>query len=120
MTTKGDPETVRTISLRITGLALIAAVLFTLDPDHSNRALVLALNVTLIVGALLALQNVLAVALATFALAATNAEPNSQDWLLATAYPMLAVAAGACVLVILVRRFQKRVIETRQSRWKDR
>ncbi len=100
----------------MTGLVLIGIAMFTLDGTSQSPVHTLWLPLLMAVGAMLALRNVLAVALAVIALAGIRMQPGDADWVPGIAYPLLTAAAGIATVVLLWRRFNKRIHETREAR----
>ena len=113
---KGAPETDSTVRMRIAGLVLIGAGLFSIDGGSSAPMHTLILPLVMAAGAALALRNVLAVALAVLALAGIRAEPGHPDWVVGVAYPALAAAAGLTVATLLFLRFKAYSAQTRSER----
>ena len=85
--------------------------------SHSDAPLHdLWLPLVMAIGAMLALQNILAIALGTTALAGIHTNFHSADWVPAQAYPLLALLGSVTIAVILVQRFRERIIATRAER----
>lgn len=102
--------------LRGAGLILIMVGVLTFD-EHASTALhTLWLPLLMAAGAALALQNILAVALAITALTGIHADPAAQDWVTARAYPLLAAAGTAATAIILTIRFRRNMIASRDAR----
>jgi hypothetical protein len=95
---------------------MILTGLLTYDANATSVVHTLGLPLLMAVGTALALQNMLAVALAITALAAVHAEPQAPDWVISRAYPFLAAVGAATIVVILVRRFRSTVQATREAR----
>jgi hypothetical protein len=109
-------QTSRSTLLRGLGLTLILGSSLIFD-SHSDTPLHdLWLPLVMGIGAILALQNILAVALGTTALAGIHTNFHSVDWVPAQAYPLLALLGSVTIAVILVRRFRERIITTRAER----
>lgn len=109
-------QTSRSTLLRGVGLILILASSLIFD-GHSDAPLHdLWLPLVMAIGAILALQNILAVALGTTALAGIHTDFQSADWISAQAYPLLALLGSVTIVVILVQRFRERIITTRSER----
>lgn len=109
-------QTSRSTLLRGVGLTLILASSLIFD-SHSDEPLHdLWLPLVMAIGAMLALQNILAVALGTTALAGIHTNVHSTDWVPAQAYPLLALLGSVTIAVILVRRFRERIVTTRAER----
>ena len=106
----------RTMILRGAGLALILTGALTFDEAATVPMHTLWLPLMMAVGAALALQNLLAVALAITALAGIHADPGGSDWVAARAYPALAGAGAVVITVILARRFRHTMANTRAAR----
>lgn len=102
--------------LRGAGLILILVGALTFD-EHADTVLhTLWLPLLMAAGAALALQNILAVALAITALAAIHANPDAEDWVTARAYPVLAAIGATTIAVILTSRFRRNMESTRDAR----
>lgn len=95
-------------------LILASSLIFDTASDAPLHSLWLPLMMA--IGAMLALQNVLAVALATTALSAIHTNLTSADWVIALAYPLLAALGTVTITVILVQRFRHQVVATRAAR----
>ncbi len=109
-------QTSRSTLLRGVGLTFILGSSLIFD-SHSDTPLHdLWLPLVMAIGAILALQNVLAVALGTAALAGIHTNFQSADWVTAQAYPLLALLGTLTIVVILVQRFRKRILTTRSER----
>ena len=113
---KDTLQTSQSTLLRGGGLILILASSLIFDTGSDAPLYSLWLPLMMAIGAMLALQNILAVALATTALAAIHANLASADWVIARAYPLLAAFGTLTIIVILVRRFRHQVIATRAAR----
>ncbi len=109
-------ESAPAIQMRMAGLLLIGIAMFTLDGASQTPVHTLWLPMLMAAGAMLALRNVLAVALAVIALAGIRMQPGDANWVTGIAYPLLTTAAGITAVVLLWRRFNKRVHETRDAR----
>ncbi len=95
-------------------LILASSLIF---DSHSDAPLHdLWLPLVMAIGAILALQNTLAVALATTALAGIHTNFQAADWVPAQAYPLLALLGSVTIVVILVQRFRERITTTRTER----
>lgn len=109
-------QTSRSTLLRGLGLILILASSLIFD-SHSDAPMHdLWLPLVMAISAMLALQNTLAVALGTTALAGIHTNFQSADWVQAQAYPLLVMFGTLTIVVILVRRFRERIIVTREER----
>ena len=109
-------QTNRSTLLRGVGLTLILGSSLIFDTASAAPLHSLWLPLVMVIGATLALQNVLAVALATTALTAIHANLSAGDWVVAVAYPLLALLGSLTISIILVQRFHLRVIATRAER----
>jgi hypothetical protein len=105
---------------RIVGIVIMGAVLFTLDLGQPNVAHALGLPLLLAAAAYLITQSLMAVALATFTLAAANADLGADFWVLRWGYPTVAAISLAVCLVLAAVRFRDRVRATREARWANR
>lgn len=106
--------------LRSIGLACILAGFLTFDENATTILHTLWLPLLMAVGAALALQNVLAVALAITALAGIHADPDAADWATSRAYPALAILSSTVIFVILILRFRASINATRAARHAQR
>jgi len=113
---KDTLQTSRSTLLRGLGLILILASSLIFDSHLDEPLHDLWLPLVMAIGAMLALQNILAVALGTTALAGIHTNFHSADWVPAQAYPLLALLGSVTIAVILVRRFRERIITTRADR----
>ena len=111
--TKDGLQTSRSTLWRGIGLILLLACSFVFDSSSDAPQHSLWIPLVMAVGAMLALQNVLAVALAVTALAGIHSTIGSPDWI---AYPMLALTGACTVTGILVHRFRLRIVATRAAR----
>lgn len=113
---KDTLQTSQSTLLRGVGLILILGSSLIFD-SHSDTPLHnLWLPLVMAIGAILALQNILAVALGTTALTGIHTNFQSADWVIAQAYPLLALLGTLTIVVILVQRFRERIISTRTER----
>ncbi len=112
-----DPiQTSRSTLLRGVGLLLILGSSMIFDTASDAPLHSLWLPLVMAIGAILALQNMLAVALATTALTAIHTNLSAGDWVIARAYPLLALFGGLTIAIILAQRFHHRVVTTRAER----
>ena len=102
---------------RIAGLALLGVLVVLYQSDQVYNRLVIPVAMALSVWLLV--QKVLAVALGAGLLAAIHSDPQG-DWIVALAYPLLALVCGAVVLYVFVQRFRRRIAETHEARWRHR
>lgn len=114
--TKDGLQTSRSTLWRGIGLMLLLACSFVFDSSSDAPQHSLWIPLVMAVGAMLALQNVLAVALAVTALAGIHSTIGSPDWIVSRAYPMLALTGACTVTGILVHRFRLRIVATRVAR----
>ncbi len=105
---------------RASGLLLGAFTVFLLDSQSSSWVHALVLPLVLAFAAWLVTRSAMAVAFATFALAAINADLASTSWIPRLAYPVIATAAFAVCLGIVTHRFRERVAATHEQRWAER
>ena len=105
---------------RISGLLLGAMAIFLLDSQSSNWLHALFIPLVLAFAAWLMTRSVMAVAFATMALAAINADLAATSWIPRIAYPAIAIGALAVCLGILTQRFRERIAATHDQRWAQR
>ena len=105
---------------RLSGVALAAVIVFFLDTRTGSPLHLLVLPLGLAVAAWMMTRSLMAVAFATFTLAAINSEFGQSDWISSVAYPALAAVALVICVVIGVRRFRQRIAETHEARWAQR
>jgi hypothetical protein len=109
----------RVLAVRLAGVAIIlgCVLLYRDHPDPVLRDLVLPAAIA--VGALLAVRNVIAVALGAGLLAAIHWHPDG-NWIERIVYPLAALVAFAIVATIWIRRFRERIATTHDARWRGR
>ncbi len=105
---------------RLAGVALLAAVVVAYDPNAGDLQNRLLLPLLMAVATWMMVQNLAAVALGACLLASIHSDPASADWILGRVYPGLAALAGVLLMVIVARRFHRRILETREARWGPR
>ena len=105
---------------RIAGVVLLAVCVVAYEPtaDTAWHRLLLPLGMAL--AAWLMVQNLAAVALGTFLLAAIHGDPGAGDAITGIGYPVVAAVAGLTLLGILVQRFRARIRATHDARWQRR
>jgi hypothetical protein len=105
---------------RLAGVVLLALCVVVYEPaaDSVLQRLVLPLGMAL--AAWLMVQNLVAVALGAFLLAAIHGDPGASDPVTGIGYPAVAAAAGLTLLIIFVRRFRARIAATHEARWQRR
>jgi len=101
-------------------MLLAGAVVFVLDNTRAAPLHQLWLPLTLALAAYLMTRALLAVAFATFALAALSTNFSADNWIAAYAYPMVATLGLAVCLAEGVRRFRRRIERTHDARWQAR
>jgi CBS-domain-containing membrane protein len=105
---------------RTAGLLLAALAVFLLDSQSSSWLHALVLPLVLAFAAWLMTRSAMAVAFATFALAAINTDLAATSWIPRIAYPVIATAALAVCLGIVTQRFRERIAATHEQRWAQR
>ncbi len=106
--------------LRAAGLLLILIGIFTFDENSTLTTHTLWLPLMMALGAGLALQNVLAVALAITALSGIHTNLQADDWVTARAYPTLATIGAVLIAIILTIRFRRNIAASRAARQAER
>ncbi len=105
---------------RLAGLLAIFVALALYDPASPDALHRLVIPGVMAVGAWALVQNLAAVALATAVLGFIHLEVGAEGWIDRYAYPLLTALAGLVFLGILIRRFRRRIVETRAARWSER
>ena len=106
--------------LRLAGVLLIVICLVVLQPGSTELLQRLVIPLLLALGACWLVQNLAAVALGAAVLAAVHSDLNADDWVEALAYPLLAACSATVVLVVVLRRFARRIALTHEDRWRNR
>ena len=91
-----------------------------MDLAQTSVVHALVLPLLLAVAAFLITQSLMAVALAAFALALSNADLTADFWVIRWAYPAIAILGIGTCFSLLVTRFRKRIEATREERWAPR
>lgn len=105
---------------RLAGVALLALCVVVYEPAADSVLQQLALPLGMALAAWLMVQNLVAVALGAFLLAAIHGDPGASDPVTGIGYPVVAAAAGLTLLGIFVRRFRARIEATHEARWQGR
>lgn len=105
---------------RLAGILLLGVAVVVYEPSAGDPVNRLLIPLIMAAATWLMVQNLAAVALGAFLLAAIHSNPSSADWIDARAYPGLATLAAAMLVVIFARRFRRRIQETREARWGPR
>ena len=113
------PAVLEHLPWRIAGLALLGVLVVLYQSDQGDVYNRLVIPVAMALSVWLLVQKVLAVALGAGLLAAIHSDPQG-DWIVALAYPLLALVCAAVVLYVFVQRFRRRIAETHEARWRHR
>ncbi len=105
---------------RLAGILLLGVAVVAYEPSAGDPLNRLVIPLIMATATWLMVQNLAAVAMGAFLLAAIHSNPSSADWIDAWAYPGLATLAAAMLVVIFARRFRRRIEETREARWSTR
>jgi len=105
---------------RVSGIVLAAVIVFALDTTDPSQLHRLWLPLALALAAYLMTRSLMAVAFATFALAATNSDMGAADWISARAYPGVALLGFLLCCGIATHRFRQRITATHDARWARR
>ena len=105
---------------RAAGVVLTAAVVFVLDTQSASVLHALILPLLLALAAWLMTRSAMAVAFATFTLAAISTRLDAPSWIPSIAYPGIALVALAACLFIIAQRFRERIAATHEERWAQR
>jgi cell division protein FtsW (lipid II flippase) len=115
-----QPALLEHLPWRVAGVILLGVLVVVYQPDTGTALQRVAIPAAMAVATWLMVQNVAAVAIGAGALAAIHSAPGSADWVTALAYPAMAAACGAILLVVFVRRFRRRIADTHEARWRHR
>jgi membrane protein implicated in regulation of membrane protease activity len=102
------------------GVLLTALVVFFWESRSPAPLHSLILPLLLAGAAWLMTRSVMAVAFATFTLAAINTELAADHWIPSLAYPTIAFSALLICVRILAQRFRERIAATHEQRWAQR
>ncbi len=116
---KGAPLRLSAVLVRGLGGLMIAAGLWLYDDALPHPLIGLALPALFAAGLLLLLRNLAAVCLGTGLLALTHTDLNG-DWMVAIAYPLIAITTLGGSAYIYCIRFQQRIRNTHGARWRSR
>jgi len=105
---------------RLAGVLLAAVILFVLDTESTAVLHALLLPLALTVAGWLMTRSLMAVAFATFTMAAISTRFGAASWIPAIAYPAIAGVALLVCLHIITQRFRQRIAETHEQRWAHR
>ena len=114
------PAVLEHLPWRVAGLVLLGALVVAYHPEQGGVLNRLLIPAGMALATWLLVQNVAAVALGAGVLAAFHSAPGSGDWVRAVAYPVLAALCGVVLMVVLVRRFRRRIAATHEARWRQR
>lgn len=105
---------------RAAGVAAAAVIVFFLDTQSVSALHRLILPLGLAVSAWLMTRSLMAVAFATFTMAAISTRWSAASWIPSIAYPGIAAVALTVCLIIITRRFRERIAATHEERWSQR
>lgn len=108
------------LAWRVVGVALTALALLAYGTDVPEPVRLLLLPLAMAFAAWLIVRNAAAVLLAVTALATIHSDVTDPSWIVARAYPAVAVLAGTSLVGVTVRRFRCHVLSTRAARWQNR
>lgn len=108
------------LAQRGAGLLLAAGILFVLDLDNAHALQQLWLPLGLAVAAYLMTRSLMAVGLATLALAVVHIDFSSAGWVEAWAYPLIALGSFIVCATVALGRFRRHVADTHEARWAQR
>ncbi|MBV1906210.1 MAG: hypothetical protein KUG75_09030 [Pseudomonadales bacterium] len=104
---------------RAAGLIILCTVFLFLDPLQSNLLHRLILPLTAMLGTILILRSIVAIALSTLLLTFL-ASNISGDIYQAWVYPSSAFFSMLILAVVYIRRFQTNIRATHEKRWESR
>ena len=105
---------------RAAGVVVAAVIVFYLDTQSVSALHRLVLPLGLAVAAWLMTRSLMAVAFATFTMAAISTRWSAASWIPSVAYPSIAAIALVVCFVIISRRFRERIAATHEQRWAQR
>jgi len=105
---------------RLAGVVLLALCVVVYEPAGDSALHRLLLPLVMGLAAWLMVQNLVAVALGAFLLAAIHGDPGASDPVTGIGYPVVAAVAGLTLLGIFVQRFRARIEATHEARWQRR
>lgn len=105
---------------RLLGIGVLLAVTVIYDTGNTSLLHRLYIPAAMALGAWLVVQNLAAVLMAVVVIAATRTDFASTEILLSRIYPSVAALAGCGLAAIGLLRFQTRIAETREARWRNR
>lgn len=114
------PAVMERLPWRVAGLILLGLLVVIYQPDAGGPLHRLLIPIGMALGAWLLVQNGVAVALGAGLLAALHSDPGAADWIVARAYPALAVFSFLVLAVLLGRRFRRHIAATHDDRWRHR
>lgn len=105
---------------RAAGVLVAALIVFFLDTQSVSVLHRLVLPLGLAVAAWLMTRSLMAVAFATFTMAAISTRFSADSWMPSIAYPSIACLSLLVCAVIIIRRFRERIADTHEQRWAQR
>ncbi len=105
---------------RALGVVAAAMIVFFLDTQSISALHRLILPLGLAVAAWLMTRSLMAVAFATFTMAAISTRWSAESWIPSIAYPTVAAIALLVCLTVITQRFRERIAQTHEERWARR
>lgn len=105
---------------RSVGVVIGAVIVFFLDTQSVSALHRLVLPLGLAVAAWLMTRSLMAVAFATFTMAAISTRWSAASWIPSIAYPGIAAIALMICVALIGQRFRERIAATHEQRWAQR